>query len=146
MDAILQVSDILTKEKEKKLQLLKELKEQYKEVAEVPKGSIAKKKNVSGEYFYLNYYSEKTKKGVLKYLGKDNAAISVMQEQIEKRKNLEKSLNNLGKDLEAIEKMLKIANKRTLQYRNSVRGKMKDASAQKQRTTEQPHITNELKK
>jgi len=115
----LQIIQTLEKEKARILQLQKIYEE---EVATLPKGSIVTKTGAYGEYFALVYYCEERKSGRTKYLGKEEDKISALRVQIDRRKYLEKSLRAFAKDLDAIEKMLKPANKRIQQ--ESVRGNL----------------------
>ena len=108
MSVIVQVAGMLKEEKKNNLKMQEEYN---KEIAKLPKGSIVKRNQGHGEYYHLCYYCNETKKSVSKYIGKDEAIVTTMQEQIEERRQLEKSLRNCEKELEAIEKMLKIANK-----------------------------------
>ena len=96
------IHGVLLEEKERNLLM----QEQYKkEIELLPKGSIVKKINKSGEYFYLSYRNGANV--ISKYLGKDLDAINKINEKIEKRKHLKSIIKNLQLELKQIKKVVK---------------------------------------
>ena len=109
MNTLEQVIEILTKEKERNLEMQKQHK---KAVIGLPRGHFCIKTRNGVEYAYHASYEDDKKQAVFQYIGKDTAIVPIMQKQAETRRQLEKELRELTKDLEAIERMIKIANKR----------------------------------
>lgn len=138
MNTILQITNTLTKERDNNLQLQK----QYTDIiAQLPKGTISTRETFYGNCFYLNYYCKASKKPISKYI-KDKSTIPDLKIQIARRQQLEKGLKDLEKDLEAIEKMLIIANKRIQQ--ESVRGKLKETGENPDASTVLPSQTHAI--
>jgi len=85
-----------------------EIKKQYEEeLATLPKGYIQTQKKKSGKCFYQLVYMEK-RKNHYQYIGENKTAI---QEQLDRRKELEEELKFIEYDLKALNKMLGIATK-----------------------------------
>lgn len=126
MDIMAKILDILDTINEN--EYFSQMQEQYrqckKEISELPRGSIVIKKRGSKQYIYHNHYSDTKKKFIDEYIGEGKHE---MQELIERRQRLEKVAKNLEDDITAIERILKIVNKRIQQ--ESVRGKLEEMSA-----------------
>jgi len=125
-----QIRMLLAKQKEQNSQM----QEQYeREIAELPKGNIVTKQRNTCEYYYLHYYCKMNKKATSEYIGTDKSIIPIIEEQIEKRKQLELKVKDLEEDLETIEKMLKLSHKRTDKQikQNNLRAQVKEVRAQK---------------
>ena len=100
------IADILFKKKKCYL----EMKEKgEKELITLPTENIYRRTRGSQEYFVLQTWENGKTKST--YFGKDKTAALVMQEKVQRRKQLEKELKQIESDLKAIDKMLKIANK-----------------------------------
>jgi len=108
LEYVKEILDYMMIRKEEALQLQKQYEE---EISQLPKGNIILR-NTGGKkkYYYLNYYCAETKKNLQKYIGNDES-VATMKTQTEKRRALEKSLIELTKELDVIEKMLKPAQK-----------------------------------
>ena len=95
--------DIIIKELESNQKYMIECE---KELALLPKGSIVRRKIGSQEYFYLS--KRVGQKVVTEYIGKSKETdIVELEQQIVKRRELEKELRELKKDRKEIERMLK---------------------------------------
>ena len=128
MNTIERIIGMLTEEKENNMKR----KENYeREMNDLPKGTIHIRKRNSCEYLYLFYYCDKTKKTKDKYIGTDKTIIPIIEEQIEKRKQIQEMLKILEEDLRTIESMLKIADKSVQPKVKSVRKKIKESSVNK---------------
>jgi hypothetical protein len=96
-----------------KERLAKTRERRIKEIADLPKGSVYIGKRRSSEYYYLVHHNAETKKAVFEYLGKkDFYSPDALRERLEERKAKEKELRVIELDLETIDRMLKILNKR----------------------------------
>ena len=107
---IMKAIAILVEERHKKAQL----KDKYeKEIDELPKGSVNINKLKDGRYYYRrSIYCAETKKTFSEHIGKDKAVGAAEKEKTERRRHLEITVKELKKDIEAIDKMLAISNKR----------------------------------
>lgn len=74
-----------------------------KELKKLPKGSVKTKKIGNRNYFYLAYRDGN--KVVNKYLGKNENAIEIIKDQLERRKQIEKLLKDLMKEKEQIKRI-----------------------------------------
>ena len=108
MSAIVQAECFLKQKKEQVLKTQQALKE---EAANLPKGIVRKLQTDSGEYFQFQYYCADTKKNGYKHIGKDPAVADAMQREIYRRRELESEIKELTRELEIIDKMLKLASK-----------------------------------
>ena len=96
------IEGVLREEKERNLMM----QNQYlQEISALPKGSIVKKSNKSGDYYYLAYRSGN--KIISDYLGKDAEKAQEVQQDIDKRKHLEGLVRNLKSELKLISKVVK---------------------------------------
>jgi len=96
------IKGVLLEEKERNLLM----QNQYmQEIAVLPKGSIVKKVNKSGDYYYLAYRIGN--KIVNDYLGNDIEKIEKIKQDIEKRKHLQRLIKNLKSELKQIAKVVK---------------------------------------
>ena len=96
------IEGVLLEERDRNLMM----QNQYlQEISTLPKGSIVKKSNKSGVYYYLAY--RKGNKVVSDYLGKDAQKVQEIQQNIDKRKYLEASVKNLKNELKLIAKVAK---------------------------------------
>jgi len=110
MTVIDKVATILLLERNEKLKMRKQYE---KELAELPKGTFETQKYGRTERHYIHYYSGDEKRKRTIYIKKEDAPF--LQRQYERSKFLAKTLRELRKDLEVIERMLRIANKRITQ-------------------------------
>ena len=96
------VKDILKDEKDR-LVLLKGQIE--KQILSLPKGSLSRKKRSNRFFYYLAY--RKGDRVIFKYVGKENSPeIKSLEEDIKKRRKLEKRLRELKADLKDIKRGL----------------------------------------
>jgi len=96
------IEGVLREERERNLMM----QNQYlQEISTLPKGSVVKKSKKSGDYFYLTY--RKGNKVVSEYLGKDTKKVQEVQQNIDKRKYLERLVKNLKGKLKLIAKVVK---------------------------------------
>jgi len=105
-----QVAAILLLERNEKI----EMHDKYeKEIKGLPKGTLHGRPN-GRKYVYQHFYYCNVKKvNRTRYIPIEQ--VSSFQKQIERRQLLERTLRKSRKDLEVIERMLKIANKRIAQ-------------------------------
>ncbi len=84
------------------------LRDSYeKQLAALPKGSLRVKERNGNQYFYLAYRNGG--KVVSEYMGSDERAIANLKEQLERRKNIEKLLKAIKKELTLMNKVLEMA-------------------------------------
>ena len=97
------ISDILKDEYER----LKTLEAQYSnQLKDLPKGSLSKRKRSGNVYLYLMY--RKGNKVITKYVGRIDSDRSIqLIKQVEKRKQIEKKLRQVKKDLNELERTIK---------------------------------------
>ncbi|HDP93979.1 MAG TPA: hypothetical protein ENN40_01300 [Candidatus Aminicenantes bacterium] len=97
------VFDILKEERER----LIKLKEKYKcQIADLPKGSLSRKKRWNREYIYLAY--READKIKFDYVGPvDSEAAKELAEKIDHRRELENKLQQIDKNLEDVERGLR---------------------------------------
>ena len=76
-----------------------------KKIAELPRGSIQKKRIYNHDYNYLVYRNPKEQKQILKLI-KDNNSLFELKSQIEERKHFEKLLKDLKQELKLVRKVL----------------------------------------
>ena len=81
MSEIIQLSELLIKEKIRLYQMNEEC---IKELKNLPKGAIGRTKTKFGDYFYLVTYNKESGKHTSRYIGKDESAIPIIKEQIER--------------------------------------------------------------
>jgi len=110
MNSIDQMAAILLSERNKKIKI----HEQYKkEIEKLPKGTLHIHPRVGREIYYHHYYCDIEKENRSKFVPIEQ--VPSLQKQISRRQSLEKILRESRKDLEIIERMLRIANKRIAQ-------------------------------
>lgn len=81
------------------------LRESYeKQLSNLPKGSLVAKERSGNKYFYLTYRSGG--KVVSDYVGYDEAALTSLKEQLERRKGIEKLLKGIKNELRLLNKVL----------------------------------------
>ena len=96
------IEGVLREERERNLMM----QNQYlQEISALPKGSIVKKSNKSGDYYYLAYRNGS--RVISDYLGKDAEKAQEVQQSIDKRKHLEGLVKNLKSELKLISKVVK---------------------------------------
>ena len=97
------IFNILDDERRRLLQL----KEQYeREISELPKGSLSRKRRGNKDYYYLAYRdSEKVK---FDYVGpSDSEDVKNVRQKIEERKVLERNLRRVKENLKDVERSLR---------------------------------------
>jgi hypothetical protein len=96
------VKDILRDERNRLVLLKDQIEEQ---ILSLPKGSLSRKKRNNRFYYYLAY--RKGDKVIFKYVGKDNSPeIASLEQDIKKRRKLEKRLREIKADLKDIKRGL----------------------------------------
>ena len=97
------VFDILEDERRRLLQL----KERYeREIAELPKGSLSRKRRWNKEYVYLAYRDSNKVK--FYYVGSsDSDAVIAVRNKIEQRKSLEEKLRRVKESIGEVERGLR---------------------------------------
>lgn len=81
------------------------LKKSYEEqLSDLPKGTIRLRQKGDRTYYYLAY--RRGKKVVTDYIGKSENDITLIKEQLEKRKHIEDMIKELNKELNLIKKVL----------------------------------------
>lgn len=96
------IDTVIQQEKERNLQMQKEYE---RRIAELPRGSLYIRKLYNKEYCYLRYKKDGKVHNV--YAGKAEKAAEI-EEQIKKRKHLEKMLANLKAEYARIVSMEKL--------------------------------------
>jgi len=110
MNVINEVADVLLLKRNKAL----EMHEQYeKEIAKLPKGTVQAHRSVRQTSYQLHYYCNVEKKSKKKYIPVKQ--LPLVRQQVERRQFLEKTLKESRKDLEVVDRMLRVANKRITQ-------------------------------
>lgn len=71
---------------------------------ELPKGSLSAKKSGNNVYYYLKYRAGQ--KVVTEYLGKDEAKIEQVRDQLEKRRHIEAMIKSLREEQELAGRVL----------------------------------------
>ena len=97
------IFNILENERQRLLQL----QEQYKrEIADLPIGSLSRKRRWNREYYYLAYRdSEKVK---FDYIGPSNSkAVQIIEQKIKQRKTLQQKLRRVKENLRDVERSLR---------------------------------------
>ena len=96
------IKDILKDEKERLILLRNQIEEQ---ISFLPKGSLSKKRRNNRYFYYLAY--RKGRKVIFKYVGKENSSqVISIDEDIQKRRKLEKRLRDIKRDLKDINRGL----------------------------------------
>ena len=116
-EKLLQIVDILLEEKRQCLLRQKECEKIINDLSDLPKGSVHVKKRNSREYYYLVTHCTEGKKTIFKYIGSDRDDISITLERIRKNNETRKSLKFLKEDIEIIDKLLSVANKKNQKER-----------------------------
>lgn len=94
------ISTLLIKEKNRNESMIIEY---TRELDILPKGTIKGKKVKDKIYYYLLF--RKGDKVITKYLGKNEESLSLIKEQLERRKQLERMLQKLKEEKTQIKKL-----------------------------------------
>ncbi|MDR0469647.1 MAG: hypothetical protein LBH09_06695 [Peptococcaceae bacterium] len=78
-----------------------------KQLADLPKGSLQVKERNGKKYYYLVYRNDG--KIVNDYAGNDEAIITELKEQLDRRKGIEKLLKGIKKEIALMNKVLEAA-------------------------------------
>jgi len=89
--------------KEEYDRMLEKKNDYEKKLNELPKGSLVKKQINGRSYDYLMF--RENKKVITKYIKKEN--FDVVQEQLDRRKKIKKSLKSINEDLKILEKVVR---------------------------------------
>jgi len=89
--------------KEEYDRMLEKKNDYEKKLNELPKGSLVKKQINGHSYNYLMF--RENKKVITKYIKKEN--FDTVQEQLDRRKKIKKSLKSINDDLKIIKKVVK---------------------------------------
>ena len=142
MSAIARIENVLKQEEE---QILQTIEAHKTEIAKLPKGFIRKlQPKDSNEYFQLQYYCAEIKRSRFKHIGKDPAVVKAMEQQIDRRKELEREIKELNRELVTIDKMLKHTSKH-LEV-NSVLEALKTLETERDPSTPPPNNAQQERK
>ena len=94
------ISTLLIKEKNRNEKMIIEY---TRELDILPKGTIKEKKVKDKIYYYLLF--REGDKVITKYLGKNEESLSLIKEQLERRKQLERMLQKLKEEKTQIKKL-----------------------------------------
>lgn len=141
MKPIEQAIEILTKEHERLTALSEEYQKELGKLVGLPNGTIRRKPlgRKGQTYTYHEYFCSKTKKTYTKYIRQGENDVFV--EQMERRHKYRTLSQPVKKELEAIEKMLKIGDKHL--QKSSVRKKVKGISSKNDESKTLPLTNNE---
>jgi hypothetical protein len=89
--------------KEEYDRMLEKKNDYEKKLNDLPKGALVKKQINGRSYNYLIF--RENKKVITKYIKKEN--FDTVQEQLERRKKIKKSLKSINDDLKIIKKVVK---------------------------------------
>jgi len=96
------INDILNEEKNRLANLKNQLE---KKIAELPKGSISKKKRSSGLFCYQAF--REREKIIFKYIGKENSSkVIELNKKIQKRRKMKKMLKDINLNLKEVKRSL----------------------------------------
>ncbi len=97
------IFDILDDERRRLLQL----KKQYeREISELPRGSLSRKRRGNREYYYLAYRDSGKVK--FNYVGPlDSEEVKIVKQKIEERKALEQNLRRVKENFRDVERSLR---------------------------------------
>jgi len=98
---MLLLEEIVLQERQRIERMMRSYEE---ELTTLPKGTLVKKKIRNNIYFYLQYRDGK--KMLSQYVGKAENRILEVQQQLERKKQVEAILNKLHDELELANKML----------------------------------------